>query len=39
MSQKIPSIGWDPGPGNLSQNGLKPTPLMTSPTKKTKPNT
>jgi len=25
------------GPGNLSQNGQKPTPLMMSPTKKENP--
>jgi len=35
-SQKIPSSGWGPGPGNLSPNGQKPTPLMTLPTKKPK---
>ena len=34
FSQKIPSSDWHLRPGNLSQNGLKPTPLMTSPTKK-----
>ena len=28
-----------PGPGNLSQNGQKPTLLMTSPTKNLKPKT
>jgi len=36
LSKKIPSSGWGPGPGNLNQNGLKPAPLMTSSTKKTK---
>jgi len=35
LSQKIPPSGWRPGPGNLSQNGLKPIQLMTSPTKQT----
>jgi len=35
LSQKIPASGWGPGPGNLSQNGLKATPLM-SLTKRTK---
>ena len=25
--------GYGPGPGNLRQNGLKPSPLLTSPTK------
>jgi len=24
VNQKIPSSGWDPGPGNLSHNGLTP---------------
>jgi len=33
LSRKIPSSGWCRGPGNLSQNGLKPTPLTTSLTK------
>jgi len=37
LSQKIYSSGWCSGPGNLGQNGLKPTPLMTSPTKKRNP--
>jgi len=37
LSRKIPSSGWRPGLGNLSQNGLnlKPIPLMTSVTKRT----
>jgi len=40
LSQKIPRNGWNPRLGNmLSQNGLKPTPHMTSPTKKTKSKT
>jgi len=30
LNQKIPSSGWDPGPGNLSQNGQKPTLFMMS---------
>jgi len=29
----------DPGPANLSQNGQKPTPLLTSLTKYLKPKT
>jgi len=29
LSHKIPSCGWHPGPGSLSQNGLKPTPSRT----------
>jgi len=33
LSQKIPPAGWGPGPGNLGQNGLKPIPCMTSPSK------
>jgi len=33
LSKKIPSSGWHPWPGNLNQNGLKPTPLTMSPTK------
>jgi len=38
LNQKIPSSSWGPGPGNLSQNSLKPSqhPLMTSPTKNPK---
>jgi len=39
LSQKIPSCGWCPGPGNLSQNGLKPTQLMMPPTKNLKSKT
>jgi len=39
LSQKTTFSGWDPGPGNLRQNGQKPTPLMMSPTKKPKPKT
>jgi len=35
LSQKIKSSGWCSAPGNLSRNGLKPTPLM-SPTLETK---
>jgi len=31
----LPSSGLGPGPGNLSQNGQKPTQLMTSLTKTT----
>jgi len=34
LIQKIPSSSWGPGPNSLSQNGQKPTLLMTSPTKK-----
>jgi len=34
LSEIFSSCSWGPGPGNLSQNGLKPTPLMVSPTKK-----
>jgi len=33
LESKIPSCAWCPQTGNLSQNGLKPTPLTTSPTK------
>jgi len=33
LNQKIPSSGWDPGPGNLSQNGQKPTLFMIIPNK------
>jgi len=33
LSQKIPYSSWCPRPGNLSQNGIKPTPLMASPMK------
>jgi len=29
LSQKIPSSSYRPGSGNMSQNGLKLTPLMT----------
>jgi len=39
LSQMIPSSDWHPAPGNLGQNGLKPTPLMTSPTKNPKSKT
>jgi len=31
------SSGCGPGPGNVSQDVLKPIPLMTSPTKKQNP--
>jgi len=34
LSRKNQSSGWCTGPGNLSQNGLKPISLRTSPTKK-----
>jgi len=37
LGQKIPFNGWGPGPGDLSWNGLKPTPFMTSVTKNLKP--
>jgi len=33
LSQKILSSGWRLGPGNLSQNGQKPTLCMMSLTK------
>jgi len=36
LSQKVATGSWCPGPVNLSQNGLKPTPLMPLPTKKKK---
>jgi len=32
VPEKIPSGGWCPGSGNLSQNGQKPASLMTSTT-------
>jgi len=31
---QIPSSDWCPEPCNIDVNGLKPTPLMTSPPKK-----
>jgi len=36
LTQKIPFSGWGAGPGNLSQNGYKPIPLMMPPTKNPK---
>jgi len=36
LSQRILSSSWRLGPGNRGQNGLKPTPLMTSPIKNLK---
>jgi len=36
LNEILPSSGLAPGPGNLSQNGQKPTPLMASITKKLK---
>jgi len=36
LSEILPSSGWGPGPGNLSQNGEKPTLLMMSPMKNPK---
>jgi len=37
LSQKLYLV-VGPRAGNLSQNGLKPTPIMMSPTKKLKSN-
>jgi len=39
LGQKTSSSSWCPGPGHPGQNGLKPTPLTTSPTKNTKSKT
>jgi len=36
LSEILPSCGWGPGPGNLSQNGQKHTLLVMSLTKKIK---
>jgi len=36
LSQKIPSSGQRPRPGNLGQNGVKPILPMKSPIKNTK---
>ena len=33
LSRKIPFSSWGSGPDNLGQNGLKPTTLVTLPTK------
>jgi len=37
LNQRISSSGWGPASDNLSQNGLKPTPLMVSSRKQPKP--
>jgi len=37
LSEILRSCGLTPGPGNLSQSGQKPTTLMMSLTKRTKP--
>jgi len=39
LSQKIASRGLGQGSDDLSPNGQKPIPLMTSPTKNLKPKT
>jgi len=32
LEPKCGSLGWRPGPGNISKNHAKTSPLMTSPT-------